>query len=262
MVQNNTLIQLWVFALIMLVVTSMNRREGMEETKPEVADSMHDSVADDMHDSVADSMHDSVADDMQDSVEASECDGSGGLTRVAYDEGDVKGMGKAVAKVMRTGMYEGVHNAHSEACYALTKFNAQILDEANKFINNMASCGSTENFNNFLQQFESNYDNWLGELDRLSEEYNMDAGPLKKLLKKYKKLLITRLSKGELPDKDYLKQQLDAFTEEFCIGRSTDKTVGVNGEIMRKGARLLGDFGSRGGRMQMGGWVGGGGNKK
>lgn len=165
------------------------------------------------------------------------CDGSGGLTRVAYDDDDVKGMGKTVAKVMRTGMYEGIYNVHSEACYALTTFNAQILDETNKFINKMASCGSTENFNNFLQQFESNYDNWLGELDRLSEEYNMDAGPLKKLLKKYKKLLITRLSKGELPDKDYLKQQLDAFTEEFCIGRPTDKTVGVTDEMMGRGGR-------------------------
>lgn len=160
--------------------------------------------------------------------------GDGSITRVTYGDDDVKGLGKAVAKVMRTGMYEGIYNVHSEACYALTKFKEKFLSIVNTFIDNMAKCSSDKNLKKHIAEFEGNLEQGLIALDTFSDKYNMDAGPLKKLLNKYKKLIITRVSKGELPEKAYLEQQLDEFTAEFCKGRPTDKSVGIADQFIGK----------------------------
>ena len=208
MVQESTLIQLWLFALILLVVTPMNRREGMENE----------------------------SEDMENESEDTGCPnnrkGDGSITRVTYGDDDVKGLGKAVAKVMRTGMYEGIYNVHSDACYALTTFKQKFLDSANQFINGAVSCSSTTELTEYITEFEGNLEQGLIALDTFSDKYNMDAGPLKKLLNKYKKLIITRLKKGELPEKAYLEKELDEFTAEFCKGRPTDKSVGIAAQFI------------------------------
>ena len=155
------------------------------------------------------------------------CDGSGGLTRVAYDNS----IGKGAAKVMRNGLYEGIYNVHSEACYVLTNSAKGILDEFDTRIANFVKCGSLVEVKEELKDFETRgYPKMIENLKGSLEEYNivgLDTEPLMELLEKYKKLLIDRVSKGELPDRDYLEQQLDEFIEEFCADRTTDKTLSI-----------------------------------
>jgi len=163
----------------------------------------------------------------EDESEDKKCDGSGGLTRVAYD----KGVGKAAAKVMRTGLYEGIYNVHSEACYMLNTSANEIREDFDNRIASLAGCGSLEEQKINVEEFEKkDYPEMVKKLKARLEEYNIvgaDTEPLLKLLEKYKKLFIARLSKGELPDTDYLQQQLDEFIEEFCADRTTDKTLSM-----------------------------------
>ena len=147
-----------------------------------------------------------------------------------------------MAKVIRNGMYEGIYNAHSEACYALTAYRENILGELENIMRKMVGCSSIEEFKQLLENFESKYAENLIELDTLSEKYNMDAEPLKKLLKKFKRLLIARLSKGELPDEGYLRTQLVKFTNDFCSGDiPVDRSMGIADEFFSRGMSQRGE---------------------
>jgi len=228
MVQESTLIQLWLFALILLVITSMSKREGQENEDIVISESTHTIDDEFMNQPIR--MGEKTA-----STTERKCDGSGGVTRVAYNKGDVNGIGEAAAKVIRTGMYEGVYNVHSEACYALTAYKENLLGELEKIMKRMVDCSSIEEFKQLLEHFEEVYAGMLADADKVGATYNMDTEPLKKLLKKYKKLLIARLSEGELPDEEYLRTQFDKFTKKFCSGIPTDRSTGIADEFFSRG---------------------------
>lgn len=203
MVQDNTLIQLWVFALIMLVLTSMNRREGQEG----------------------------------ENSSASSCKK---LERVEYDEKGEEGIGDAMGKLAWQGVYEGTNNSHEDACYLLKEIENDFVSRLEKRVDAMAEC--TDPHTGILLQkhtvrFTRDYDDIIRAVDKMASDTGINPEPLKNLLEKLKLMVTDSIEKGEIPNFEYIKEQFAAFLRAFCKDINAPKkpmftlgAIGVLGE--------------------------------
>tara|TARA_R110002074_G_scaffold336763_1_gene507256 strand:+ start:247 stop:936 length:690 start_codon:yes stop_codon:yes gene_type:complete len=188
MVQDNTLIQLWIFALIMLVLTSMNRREGFGG--PGTTTSNNETAT----------------------TSAPSCKK---LERVKFGKKG-EGIGEAMGELAWQGAYEGIYNSHQDACYGLVKFRGDFLSGLKKRIDAMEKCTRPRDLNKLTKMFGDDYIIVRKAVKQRAKDIGMDPKPLTNLLDKLKLMVTDSVAKGEIPDSVYIKQQFDAFLGVFC----------------------------------------------